>query len=250
MEKKQKNGAARGGNIALIVACLAIILLPFVGWVIAGPLLLAAFICSIVAIAQNAARQGIVLMFGSILMPIIAQLVGIAMWAGIGAARSNEAKKQLQTPQAVSAAYNTVQTQPAQSASQPQAVAAAVAENKLYAATAQPTPDTSSAPMHMLKTVKKVWKKSGFGTVVVWRITFRNNGDMPISNIRYRTTYKAETGDVVDQGGTAALFHDDTIRKMIPPHQTRTIEVNDGFVHHETAKAHFEIVDCEYIAAK
>jgi hypothetical protein len=93
MEKKQKHGAAHGGNIALIVACLAIILLPLVGWFIAGPLLLAAFICSIVAIAQNAARQGIVLMFGSILMPIIAQLVGIAMWAGISAAGSNEAKK-------------------------------------------------------------------------------------------------------------------------------------------------------------
>jgi TonB family protein len=112
MEKKQKNGAAHGGNIALIVACLAIILLPLVGWFIAGPLLLAAFICSIVAIAQNAARQGIVLMFGSILMPIIAQLVGIAMWAGIGAAGSNGAKKQQQTPQSASAAYNTANSPP------------------------------------------------------------------------------------------------------------------------------------------
>jgi hypothetical protein len=128
MEKKQKNGAAQGGNIALIVACLAIILLPFVGWFIAGPLLLAAFICSIVAIAQNAARQGIVLMFGSILMPIIAQLVGIAMWAGIDAAGSNEAKKQQdQQPRAVSTAYNTVQTQPAQTVSQPQAAPVIIA---------------------------------------------------------------------------------------------------------------------------
>jgi hypothetical protein len=127
--KKSTNGAARGGNIALGVACIAIIVLPLFGWFIAGPLLLAAFICSIVAIAQNAARQGIVLMFGSILMPIIAQLVGIAMWANIGAAGSNEAKKQQdQQPQAVSAAYS-VQSQPSQRESQPKAVPAVIAQS-------------------------------------------------------------------------------------------------------------------------
>ena len=105
-----------------------------------------------------------------------------------------------------------------------------------------PTPDLS-----LLQITKHSWEKGGFETVGLWHITFWNRSDKPIGNIRYRTRYMAETGDQVDRGGVDALLGDYTIRKVIPPHQKRTLEINDGFVHHEAARAHFEIVSWEFV---
>src|SRR5205823_5784046 len=105
-----------------------------------------------------------------------------------------------------------------------------------------PTPDLS-----LLQITKHSWEKGGFDTVALWHITFWNRSDKPIGNIRYRTRYTAETGGQVDRGGVEALLGDYTIRKVIPPHQKRTLEINDGFVHHEAARAHFEIVSWEFV---
>lgn len=107
---------------------------------------------------------------------------------------------------------------------------------------ASPAPDLS-----LLQITKHTWEKGGFDTVVLWHITFWNKSDKPIGNIRYRTRYIAETGDQVDHGGVDAPLGDYMIRKVIPPHQERTIEINDGFVHREAAKADFQIVSWEFV---
>jgi hypothetical protein len=124
----------------------------------------------------------------------------------------------------------------------PKAISVEQLKNDMAAAGA------ASEAKDKLQVIKKTWKKDGFGTVIMWRMTFRNTGDTPIGNIVYWTTYKAETGDVVDRGGNAAILGDYTIRKVIDPGQTRTIEINDGFVNQEAFNGHFQVVSCEYIA--
>lgn len=98
-----------------------------------------------------------------------------------------------------------------------------------------------------LEITKHEWQKS-FG-VAVWHITFRNNSDRPISNIAYRTTYWAENEEVVDRGGVDARLSPEvyTIKRVIPPHSKRPLEINDGFVNHEAVRASFEIVSCEFV---
>jgi hypothetical protein len=109
---------------------------------------------------------------------------------------------------------------------------------------------SSANPMLQLDVVKKSWEKGGFDAVAVWHVTFFNRGDKPIGNIQYRTRYAAETGDKVGVGGVDALLGDYTIRKIIAPHTKRTIEINDGFVNHEAARADFEVVSCEFVNAQ
>jgi hypothetical protein len=99
----------------------------------------------------------------------------------------------------------------------------------------------------LLKVTDSTWGRGGFDSVALWRVTFWNRSEKPIGNIRYRTRYTAETGDQVDRGGVDALFGDYIIRKVIPPHQKRTIEINDGFLHHEAARASFEVVSWEFV---
>lgn len=114
-----------------------------------------------------------------------------------------------------------------------------------------PTPCVTVTPscsdFHQLQVVKSRWEKGGFGTVAVWHVTFRNNGKKPIGNIKFSTSYDAETGSEVDKGGTDSLLGKDTIQKVIEPGKTRTIEVNDGFVHDEAARASFAVVSWEYV---
>ena len=52
-----------------------------------------------------------------------------------------------------------------------------------------PTPDPT-----LLQVVNSTWGKGGFDSVAIWRVTFLNRSDKPIGNIRYRTSYTAETG--------------------------------------------------------
>ena len=100
---------------------------------------------------------------------------------------------------------------------------------------------------HLLQVVKSSWQKGGFGTVAVWKVTFRNTGKKPVGNIKFRTSYGAETGSEVDKGGTDSLLGKDTLQKVIKPGETRTIEVNDGFVHDEAVSASFSVVSWEYV---
>jgi hypothetical protein len=83
--KPQGHGAVTGGNICLTIACLAIVAIPLIGWVIAGPFILVGFILSIVAMSQNRTRDGIMLLLGSFLCPAIAQVFGLMLWAMVGA---------------------------------------------------------------------------------------------------------------------------------------------------------------------
>src|SRR5205807_7881373 len=122
------------------------------------------------------------------------------------------------------------------------AVASPTANYTPYVPPPSATPDLS-----LLQITKKTWEKGGLDSVALWHITFWNRSEKPIGNIRYRTRYSAETGDQVDKGGVDALLGDYTIRKVIPPHQKRTIEINDGFLHHEAARANFEIVSFEFV---
>jgi hypothetical protein len=79
--KPQGHGAVKGGNICLLIACLAIAAIPLVGWVIAGPLILVNFILAIVAMSQNQTKNGIMMLLGSFVCPVIAQVIGLALWA-------------------------------------------------------------------------------------------------------------------------------------------------------------------------
>lgn len=104
----------------------------------------------------------------------------------------------------------------------------------------------SSTSVGKLELVKSVWVRDGFGSVAVWRVTFKNPTNQKIGNIKYRTIYYSETNNVVDKGGVEALA-DRTIQKVIEPKKTRTIEINDGFLHEQAAKATFELVSYEVI---
>lgn len=102
---------------------------------------------------------------------------------------------------------------------------------------------TPAAPdVKELEVVKAVWREGGFGTVALWTVTIKNNTSKKIGDIKFRTSYSSETGNIVSRGGTDALLGKDTIQKVIPPKSSRTVEVNDGFVSDEAHKANFELV--------
>lgn len=100
--------------------------------------------------------------------------------------------------------------------------------------------EDSVSPMSQLEVVSSRWEGGG---VAVWKVTFRNKGKFDIGDIKYSTVYYSETGNVVDQGGTNS-FADRTIQKVIPAGKTRTIEINDGFLHSEAARATFSVESC------
>ena len=93
---------------------------------------------------------------------------------------------------------------------------------------------------HPLKIVSKNWTAGGFGNVGLWRVTFENRSTRPVGNIRYETSYFAETGGKVGS-------KKDVIQKVIGPKQRRTLEINDGFIHKEAHEADIEIVGSEYL---
>ena len=99
-----------------------------------------------------------------------------------------------------------------------------------------------------LVALKSTWKKGGFDNIAIWTVTFENKTDKPIGNIQYRTAYYAETHAVVDKGGIDAVLRSkNLIQKVIKPHSKRTIEIRDGFLHHEAVTASFEIIDWEHL---
>jgi hypothetical protein len=175
--------------------------------------------------------KGIVMAFGLLFMGMI----GISMLAAFGAAA---AKQQKQTTRVGYTASGVTAT-PTPSVALPEV------RRAFRAPTPTPAPEPEAADK--LEVVKKRWHKGGFGAVSIWHVTFRNKGDKPIGNIRYRTFYRAETGEIVDQGGVEGLL-DYTVKKVIKPGQTRTIEINDGFINgQEISTAKFEVVSAEYI---
>lgn len=118
----------------------------------------------------------------------------------------------------------------------------------LNSRSASPAPDASPTPDNQLVVVKASWEKGGFGSIAIWRVTFKNNTDRPIGDIKYRTAYYSETGNQVDRGGVDALLDKNTVQKVIPPKSTRTIEINDGFTHSEAHRAGFELVSWRFVS--
>lgn len=104
-------------------------------------------------------------------------------------------------------------------------------------------PSTPRTPqVEEIELVSSKWKKGGFGSIAIWIITVKNNTSTPIGDIKFKTEYYSETGNLVDQGGTAGVLGKDTIQKIVPPKKARTFEVNDGFVHSEAVRGNFEVV--------
>jgi hypothetical protein len=93
-----------------------------------------------------------------------------------------------------------------------------------------------SDPAKDITVVRSSWSKGGFGTIAVWTVTLKNtNPVMRYSDIRYRTTYQAASGTGVGEGSGQIL-------DIIGPGQTRTFEINDGFIHSQSRRASFAIV--------
>jgi hypothetical protein len=84
------------------------------------------------------------------------------------------------------------------------------------------------------------WSTGGFGSVGILKVTFKNRSTKPVGNIVYKTEYKAETGLVVSRGSGV-------IAKVIGPNETRTIEVNDGFINSQSDTANFNIVSWQFV---
>ena len=110
--------------------------------------------------------------------------------------------------------------------------------NQSTVVTKTPTP----TPEPKLVLVKAVWQAGGFGTVAIWHVTIKNESSVPLGDIKYRTIYKSETGNIVSKGGVDGLVGKDTIEKIVPSKSTRTFEVNDGFIGDEAHSGGFEIV--------
>jgi len=91
-------------------------------------------------------------------------------------------------------------------------------------------------PVKDVTVIASSWSKDGFGTVAVWRVTLKNtNPYMKYSDIAYTTEYSAASGTDVDSGHGKIL-------DVLGPGQTRTFEVNDGFVHSQAKRASFSIL--------
>jgi len=111
---------------------------------------------------------------------------------------------------------------------------------------AQAAKAKASIDANPLVVVKSTWHKGGFDNIALWTVTFRNKSDKPVGNITYRTEYSSETGQVVDHGGVDSVVGQ-PILKVIPPGSSRTVEINDGFLHHEAHRASFELVGWAFV---
>ena len=76
-------------------------------------------------------------------------------------------------------------------------------------------------------------------------MTLKNVSKSPITDLRYDTVYRAENGEVVTKGGTHEFFGVKDVKKVIAPGQTRTIEIDYGFIQSEAASMSFQIVGYE-----
>lgn len=115
-------------------------------------------------------------------------------------------------------------------------------------ATRSPSAPNGNAATDRLIVVTAKWEKGGFDTVALWRVTFKNVSDQSIGDIQYRTAYYSETGNLVDKGGVDSILDKKVVQKVVPPNSTRTIEINDGFLHSEAHRATFDLVGCRFIA--
>jgi len=105
----------------------------------------------------------------------------------------------------------------------------------------------ADAEQNPLRVVSSSWRKGGFETVGLWTVTFENVCSRPVGNIKYRTSYFSETGNLVTTGGFGSVLGDGVIQKIVGPKSQRTIEINDGFIHHEASRAQFDVIGWEFV---
>ena len=96
-----------------------------------------------------------------------------------------------------------------------------------------------------LRVLSVRWRKGGFDTVSIITVTLKNVSKSPITDLRYDTVYRAENGEVVTKGGTHEFLGVKDVKKVIAPGQTRTIEIDDGFIQSEAVSMSFQIVGYE-----
>jgi hypothetical protein len=92
-----------------------------------------------------------------------------------------------------------------------------------------------------LKVLNVSWHKGGFDTVSILNVTIKNLSKSFIDDIQYDTVYTAETGETVTKGGAHQLFGVKDVKKVVLPGQTRTLEINDGFIDTEAVRVTFQI---------
>lgn len=98
---------------------------------------------------------------------------------------------------------------------------------------------SSADAMNDLKVVRSSWSKDGFGTIAMWTVTITNTSRVvEYYDIAYQTSYSAESGTDVDNG-------EGKILAVLKKGQTRTFEVNDGFVQQHSRRASFRITGAE-----
>lgn len=91
-KSNQRNSALYGGWVSLGVAILAI-LIPFPTFWLYIPLILAAFICSIIVIAKGKPFKGVVLMGTTIIAPVLAYLLFWGVLLGVTHATVDHARQ-------------------------------------------------------------------------------------------------------------------------------------------------------------
>jgi hypothetical protein len=98
-------------------------------------------------------------------------------------------------------------------------------------------------PAFAVKVVSYTWELGGFNLVSIIHVTLKNLSKVTLGNIMYETHYFAETGKQCD---SALGAHE--IDKILKPGQTRTFEVNDGYVDAaKVQKMSFVVTDYDVI---
>jgi hypothetical protein len=107
--------------------------------------------------------------------------------------------------------------------------------------------DVPAAPTDAIKVVKYSWEFDALGMVAIMHVTLKNISNVTVGNIKYESHYYAETGKSADYPFGAGGVKE--IEKMLKPGQTRTFDLNDGFIVKSDAdRATFAVVSYEVIA--
>ncbi len=99
-------------------------------------------------------------------------------------------------------------------------------------ATAEEKPD--------LEVIEADWEKGELETDAVWQVTFRNNSERKISDIKYEIRYYAVTGKQVTRDNKLGVT-EQTSQKVIAPKKMQILEINDGLPHKDASTAVFTL---------
>ena len=121
----------------------------------------------------------------------------------------------------------------------PKTATPTTSQNNPPVAFSTPMPDYK---LQGIKLVDFSWYKGGFGTVSMVHIQIKNLTKRSIGNIKYSARYFSDTG--IESGSSG----DKIITKIIKPGQTRSFDVNDGFIQSShTDHLKIEITDYDFI---